>query len=98
MLSLRLTALSCVAAYLAGCLSVMAVWSYVKRGETIAAQERAISSKDNALELVTDRATNEQGITDARDDRKRQLEQAVPDARKQPMSAAVRSAIDSLPE
>lgn len=98
MLSLRLTALSCAASFLAGAFVVLFIWSYVNRGERIEAQKRAMASKDNAIELIDNKATNEQGITDARDDRKRKLEQAVPEARQQPMSPAVRAAIDSLPE
>lgn len=95
MLSLRLTALSCTAAFLAGVFATLFVWNYIERGRTIEDQRRAMASKDRVIDLVSDRSKNEEGITNAKDARIKKLDGAVADKR-QPMSPAVRLAIDSL--
>lgn len=95
MFSIRLTALSCAAAFIAGTASTLAVWNYIERGRTIEDQKLRMSSKDKVIELVTDRSKTEEKITNDKDARIKKLDEKFR-TQHDLMSPAVRAAIDSL--
>lgn len=93
MFSLRLTALSSLASFLAGVLCCLAVWNYIERGKTIESQRLSMESKDKVIELVIDKSKAEEKITNEKDRKIKSLDSVD---KKSGMCPAVRAAIDSL--
>jgi len=89
----RLTALSFIAAFLFGVASTLSVWSYIERGRTIKEQQDGLASRKAITDIVQDRATNEEEITNEKDSRIKAIDGI---GKNNPMSPAIRAAIDSL--